>query len=288
MATCPSCGTEYAPPAAFCSHCGAVLDKPDTGATVAGGSTQPQPGPSSAGPTTTTYAAEPKFGDAGIYIVRRFLALVVDVAGVGLLIAIGLLEFFERVKTGIQPQTPDGFRTFAVIVAALLFIYYWLFEAIFGTTLGKLLFGLEVRHSDGARIGFLAAFVRNLIRIVDLAIVGFLLAAVTPRRRRLGDMIAGTIVPSHRMGALAPLVAIVVLGGIGYLAYGYGGAMRHARDLYNSAQQYGPAMLQGATPAPTATAPAAPSVEASSTATVPSTSSTAAPATASPAATVTP
>ena len=264
MATCPACAKDYTPPAAFCPHCGAVLDKPNTGTGPAGIS------PSAAEPAVSAQAApraaaEPRFGDAGVYIVRRFLALVIDIVGVGLLIAIGLLVLLERINTNIHPQTPDGFRTFLIIVAAALFLYYWLFEAIIGTTLGKLLFGLEVRHDDGGRVGFLGAFVRNLIRIVDLAVIGFLLAAITPRRKRLGDMIAGTIVPSHRMGAFAPILAIIILGGVGYLAYAYGNAMKHAQDLYNSAQQFGPALLQpsaGASPAATTPVVASPGVTA--------------------------
>lgn len=265
MANCPACGKEYSPPSAFCPHCGAVLDKPDTRSAQ-----EPVSQKEQALPIVSDSMEElPQFGDVGIYIVRRFLALVVDLTGVGLLIAIGLLALLERVKTSIQPETPDGLRSFAVIVAIALFSYFWLFEAVFGATLGKLLFGLEVRRSGGGRVGLWRALARNVLRLIDLAVIGFVLATVTPRRQRIGDFAAGSVVPSHRMGALAPVVAVIVLGGIGYLSYAYGGAMRHARDLYNSSRQYGPQLLEGGAsspaPKPAATATPVPSLAATAT-----------------------
>lgn len=264
MANCPACGKEYSPPSAFCPNCGALLDKPDTRSAE-----QPVSQKVQTLPIISDSGEElAQFGDVGIYIVRRFLALVVDLAGVGLLIAIGLLALLERAKMSIQPQTPDGLRSFAIIVTIALFLYFWVFEALFGATLGKLLFGLEVRRSGGGRVGFWRALVRNVLRIIDLAVVGFVLATVTPRRQRIGDFAAGSVVPSHRMGALAPVVAVIVLGGIGYLSFAYGDAMRHARDLYDSSQQYAPQLLGGSTspaPTPAATATSSPAVATSPT-----------------------
>ena len=242
MATCPSCGKEYAPPAAFCPNCNAVLDKPDTAAPP------PIQQPNAERPTATPVLmpdhAAPQFGDIGVYVVRRLLALLVDVAGVGLLIAIGLLALFERINTNIHPQTADGYRAFLVVVGVGLFLYFWLFEGLVGTTLGKLLFGLGVVRDPDGRVGLARAFARDLLRIVDLALIGFILAAVTPRRKRLGDMLAGSMVVSHRMGALAPIIAIVVLGGIGYLAYAYGDALEKTRALIDSSARLGSSIYQ--------------------------------------------
>ena len=252
MATCPACGKEYTPPAAFCPTCNAVLDKPDAPAALPPTAGQAPPGARAlpAAPILAPARPAPVFGDIGAYFVRRLLALIVDIAGVGLLIAIGLLALFERINTNIHPQTADGYRTFLIVVGCALFLYFWLFEGLVSTTLGKLLFGLGVVRDAGDRPGLGRAFVRNLLRAVDLAGVGFILAALTSRRKRIGDMLGGTMVVSHRMGALAPVVAIVGLGGIGYLAYAYGDAFGKTRALVNSTQQFAPILFAPNAPPP--------------------------------------
>jgi uncharacterized RDD family membrane protein YckC len=55
---------------------------------------------------------------------------------------------------------------------------------------------VRVRTADGGRIGWLAALIRNLLRVVDVcfAFVGLVLMLLTPRRQRVGDFAAGTVV----------------------------------------------------------------------------------------------
>jgi uncharacterized RDD family membrane protein YckC len=88
----------------------------------------------------------------------------------------------------------EGGPAFALF--ALGFVYYIAMEATFGATLGKFLVGVRVRTSDGNRIGWTASLVRNLVRVVDVcfAMIGALLIWTSPRRQRLGDRAAGTVV----------------------------------------------------------------------------------------------
>jgi uncharacterized RDD family membrane protein YckC len=84
-----------------------------------------------------------------------------------------------------------------VLWCATAFLYYWVFEGLFGTTLGKLVMNLRVRTVAGNRIGLGKALIRNLLRVVDgigVYLVGFVFALTSRSRQRLGDRVAGTVV----------------------------------------------------------------------------------------------
>jgi uncharacterized RDD family membrane protein YckC len=98
-----------------------------------------------------------------------------------------------------------GVRKDAGIAITLLWIfpfialYYTLFEASVGATPGKMLMGLKVLKVDGRSCTLVAALIRNLLRYVDAMpfgwyLVGTALFLATPRRQRLGDLVAGTVV----------------------------------------------------------------------------------------------
>ncbi|RNF83813.1 RDD family protein [Montanilutibacter psychrotolerans] len=89
------------------------------------------------------------------------------------------------------------------IHAVLIFLVYWFYPVLFealgnGRTPGKRVLGLRVVAANGAPVGWMAAFVRNLLRTVDMLPFGYAVGLVTsladPWGRRLGDMVAGTLV----------------------------------------------------------------------------------------------
>ena len=97
----------------------------------------------------------------------------------------------------------------------LLFLVFWgypiLCEGLWnGQTPGKRALGLRVVAGDGAPVGWLAAIVRNLMRTVDMLPLGHACGLVSsladPWGRRLGDLVAGTLVVHVRM--LQPLPAV--------------------------------------------------------------------------------
>lgn len=102
-----------------------------------------------------------------------------------------------------------------------LFVVFWaypiLFEALWnGQTPGKKAMGLRVVNGDGAPVGWLPAITRNLLRTVDMLPFGYtagLLACLAdPFGRRLGDMVAGTVVlheMRERDHAAAPVNAVL-------------------------------------------------------------------------------
>ncbi|MEO8335617.1 MAG: stage II sporulation protein M [bacterium] len=91
----------------------------------------------------------------------------------------------------------------AIIVLAqftLLWGYYVLFEGLMdGQTPGKRLHHLRVVRDGGYSVTFGVSAVRNLVRMIDMQpgifyLVGISSLLVTRRGRRLGDLVAGTIV----------------------------------------------------------------------------------------------
>lgn len=84
-----------------------------------------------------------------------------------------------------------------------LFLTFWLYPVLFevlwhGQTLGKRVFGLQVCADNGAPITWSASLLRNLLRLVDslplFYAVGICVSLFHPQGKRLGDMLAGTLV----------------------------------------------------------------------------------------------
>ncbi|HLN47425.1 MAG TPA: RDD family protein [Magnetospirillaceae bacterium] len=255
MAICPACGAEQRDSSAFCAACGAVLDRPDTSA-AAGLPPPPAPPPGSPAaaqqqrPRIVTPAAPVEdFGDIGQYIARRLLALIVDLIGVSALLATTIGYFVAR--SGADPHSFSAFFETAVYVLFALIIYLCISEAYLGTTLGKALVGLRVCALGGGSVGIVRGVVRNVFLPFDLLGIGFALAALTPRRRRIGDFVAGTEVVNATRPAIGAIAAIALLGAWTYALYAYADGLRTAQVLSNGAEIYGPSLLGGGgTPPP--------------------------------------
>ena len=94
---------------------------------------------------------------------------------------------------------------------ALNWGYFVLFEAIWdGQTPGKRRLGIRVVQDGGYSVSFAASAVRNLARMIDMHpgmyAVGIASAAMSKSGKRLGDMLAGTIVVQERLVHIAPVV----------------------------------------------------------------------------------
>ncbi|MER3414347.1 MAG: hypothetical protein C4340_02210 [Armatimonadota bacterium] len=90
----------------------------------------------------------------------------------------------------------------AVLIVGILMIpfgYHLLFELFWnGQTPGKRVFRIRVRMWDGTPITPAAAFLRNVLRLVDILpgtyTLGLTVMFFTERSQRLGDLAAGTVV----------------------------------------------------------------------------------------------
>lgn len=85
----------------------------------------------------------------------------------------------------------------------LIWSYFTLFEGFRnGQTPGKRRAGIRVVRETGHPLTFGAAATRNLVRVADFLpppyLTGALFVAIHPRARRLGDLVAGTVVVRDR------------------------------------------------------------------------------------------
>jgi uncharacterized RDD family membrane protein YckC len=82
-----------------------------------------------------------------------------------------------------------------IVFFSLWFNYFAFCEPRWGQTIGKNAAGIDVRSLDGAeRLNFFQASMRNLLRLVDVFVVGEVMIVATERKQRLGDKAAGTVV----------------------------------------------------------------------------------------------
>lgn len=139
--------------------------------------------------------------------VPRALAWAVDFA-----IRMGVLFVCSMVLGALGGA---GMGVLAVIAFAVFWFYPVAFEVLSdGRTPGKRALGLKVVAEDGAPVGWRASFTRNLLRTVDMLPFGYATGLacclVDPGARRLGDIVARTLVV-HRLrehdAAAAPAVA---------------------------------------------------------------------------------
>ena len=97
---------------------------------------------------------------------------------------------------------------------AVIWGYYLLCEGLFdGQTIGKRMLGIRAVRDGGYSVGFSASAVRNLMRLIDLQpvftyAVGIASVAVTKSGKRLGDIVAGTIVVRETMVQQPALPAV--------------------------------------------------------------------------------
>ncbi|MEP6907137.1 MAG: RDD family protein, partial [Pseudoxanthomonas sp.] len=140
--------------------------------------------------------------------VPRAVAWVIDLAiRLAILLLIGML-------LGLLGAAGQGL--YLILTFLIFWAYPILFEALWqGQTPGKKAMSLRVVSNNGAPVGWLAAITRNLLRTVDMLPFGYAAGLVAcladPYARRLGDMVAGTLVVHHereRRQAAAPVNAV--------------------------------------------------------------------------------
>jgi uncharacterized RDD family membrane protein YckC len=125
----------------------------------------------------------------------RMLAFTIDLA---VILAAGTL--IGRLTAALQMLNIDTFQAiFMVVYFATSLLYGMLTEWLWrGQTVGKRMLGLRVVEASGLRLRPAQIIVRNLLRFVDLLpglyLVGGVACVSSPRRQRLGDIAAGTIV----------------------------------------------------------------------------------------------
>jgi uncharacterized RDD family membrane protein YckC len=113
------------------------------------------------------------------------------------------VEFFAQAKKGVwQWLIAGGLFVYGIVVIGyfVIFEYFWS-----GSTPGKRYQEIRVIRNDGRPISFFDSAIRNILRFIDLLgdvyPVGLIVMFVDSQNRRLGDLVAGTIVISEREAA---------------------------------------------------------------------------------------
>ena len=134
----------------------------------------------------------------------RFLALLADSAILFLICAALLVG--AAMVLGPEQLMP------VVFAVGLLGLLYWpvMHASGWQATVGKAMVGLKVGRFDGRRISILRSLWRELAKIFSAAVLmlGYLMAAVLPRKQGLHDLMAATYVV--REGPSRVIVAFVV------------------------------------------------------------------------------
>ena len=135
----------------------------------------------------------------------RGLAAALDtVLQVVVLIAVGLLVEFS---TGDLSEAAEQALGVLALVLVFLVLPVAVETVLRGRTPGKAMMGLRVVRDDGGPIGFRQAFVRGLAGafLEKFGITFYVLAVVVmllhPRNKRMGDLLAGTVVVQERVPA---------------------------------------------------------------------------------------
>lgn len=143
----------------------------------------------------------------------RILAVVIDT-----LVLLVLIAVWWVAGLAVSRLTRIAGLGFGWVVALLMlgsFLLQWGYFAAFelatgGRTPGKMALGLRVVTRHGGRAGVAAVLLRNLLRTLDL-LIGVPVMAIDRRSRRVGDVVAGTLVAHEQ---LVPEGAEVALGRI--------------------------------------------------------------------------
>ncbi|MEM7162003.1 MAG: RDD family protein [Bacteroidota bacterium] len=123
---------------------------------------------------------------------QRTVAFIIDNAVIVLCIVPYILLFGE-------PRSDDSYGVNglpAFFLFVILFLYWPLLEGLYGQTLGKRILKIKVIDDSNKPVSLSQAFLRFLIGLIDYSClyVGLIVAADHPLNKRLGDIVAKTIV----------------------------------------------------------------------------------------------
>ncbi|MSO41405.1 MAG: CPBP family intramembrane metalloprotease [Solirubrobacterales bacterium] len=91
-------------------------------------------------------------------------------------------------------EDPAAAGVIVLIWLSLWFNYFAFCEWRWGQTIGKNAIGLRVVGVDGEKLAFGPSSVRNVLRLIDFFVIGWVMIPATERHQRLGDKAASSVV----------------------------------------------------------------------------------------------
>lgn len=120
----------------------------------------------------------------------RMVSSAIDIS-IALLMTAGFL-------LNISPDYPALSKWLLLFSPLLPFLYFVTSESLSGTSPGKWIFGHVISNEDGVPVSFSSSVVRTFLRLFDLNPVGLLAMWLSPKRQRLGDLAADTVVSKQK------------------------------------------------------------------------------------------
>ncbi|MBD8067677.1 RDD family protein [Bacillus sp. PS06] len=137
---------------------------------------------------------------ASAFIIDQLILFIVNL----LIVVLLFFVFLSQESLFFLGDISSGSIAIAIILVFLLnWGYYFAFEYFYGgRTPGKKMIGIRVIQENGHSITLLSSFIRNFLRIVDSLPTGHLLGMLMiffhSKHKRIGDLVAGTIVVHER------------------------------------------------------------------------------------------
>ena len=137
---------------------------------------------------------------------ERAIASSIDVIAI-ILLLVTLLFVYNIIRVGdLEQDFATATSTMAFVIGGLMLVGIVMYDVVAdvffaGRTPGKRLTGLRVIDAHGRSPDLLTSLLRNLLRLVDMLPAGYGVGVATmffTGTRRLGDLVAGTVVVNER------------------------------------------------------------------------------------------
>lgn len=139
----------------------------------------------------------------------RLAAQIIDGVVLLVLFVLAIYVIFRTVFADVWMSPLESYFYASVIFVSIQFIYFSILEGSTGTTVGKRALKMKVAKEDGSTCGMSASLIRNILRFVDaipypLYFAGTYLVDKSPKKQRLGDRVAHTVVIRTSGPSLVP------------------------------------------------------------------------------------
>ena len=142
---------------------------------------------------------------AAAFLIDQLLLMAVNALTI---LIIGIFTYFFYVHEEVFLPIFLSMNTVPLAIAIIvLFVLNWGYFFAYeffsgGRTIGKKLVGIRVIQENGHSLTLLSSFIRNLLRIIDSLPASYFLGMIMiffhSKHKRLGDVVAGTIVVRER------------------------------------------------------------------------------------------
>jgi uncharacterized RDD family membrane protein YckC len=142
----------------------------------------------------------------------RGLSILIDITA-QVIVAVLLVLLVGRAFGGVLDQALTTALLLVMVVLLLVVVPVTVETLTRGKSLGRLVMGLRIVRDDGGAIRFRHAFIRGMLAVFEIYMLGgslaFLVSLFNERSKRLGDLLAGTYAMRERVVARPRALAVM-------------------------------------------------------------------------------